>query len=116
MNKLFDRKTSCLLISFIYFFFNVYTCFPLYIKDATDRSPDPGVSSDDRVTEGLGTTERATSVLAERTVEETDGVCGNALYKLFELTVRTNVLQGAGDIPTSFLRQPPSQDLSPFKC
>ncbi|XP_029193987.2 cilia- and flagella-associated protein 74-like [Acropora millepora] len=41
-------------------------------QDATDRSPDPGVSSDDRVTEGLGTTERATSVLAERTVEETD--------------------------------------------
>lgn len=41
-------------------------------QDATDRSPDPGVSSEDRVTEGLGTTERATSVLAERTVEETD--------------------------------------------
>ena len=84
MNKLFDRKTSCLLISFIFFY--VYTCFPLFIKDATDRSPDPGVSSDERVTEGLGTTERATSVLAERTVEEADGVYGNALYKLFELT------------------------------
>ena len=105
-----------MFINLLYFFFDVYTCFPLCIKDATGRSPDPGVSNDERVTEGLGTTERATSVLAERTVEEADGVYGNALYKLFELTVRTNVLQGVGNIPTSFLRQPPSQDLSPVKC
>ena len=63
--------------------FIVYTCFPVCIKDATDRSPGPGVSSDDRVTEGLGTTERATSVPAERTVEETDGLYGTAfiIYK-----------------------------------
>ncbi|KAK2547953.1 Cilia- and flagella-associated protein 74 [Acropora cervicornis] len=60
--------------------------------DATDRSPDLGVSSDDRVMEGLGTTERATSVLAERTVEETDGLSSGEIsaFSLVQLEVIFN--------------------------